>query len=93
MRYSLVILALVLPSAALAQCNPPSAPVGSIGCQPSLGQAQQGDLVLLWRPSVFPESLGQVPVEQLPSAFGGVACTGTPTSSFATNANGIVTHC
>ncbi len=66
MRLILAILALLLaPAAAFAQCSPPQAPVGSVGCQPALGVPQSSDLLLGWRPSAFPGSLGTISVGNL----------------------------
>ena len=60
---------LLVPWSAMAACNPPAASVGSIGCQPSLGAPQGSDLILAWRPSLFPNSLGQYPLSAIASGI------------------------
>lgn len=55
--YSLAVLVGLTP-AAMAACNPPQSPLGSPGCQPDLSPAQGSDLIMIWRPSSFPNSLG-----------------------------------
>ncbi len=53
------------PQINIAHCNPPFSPIGSIGCQPPLGTPQAEDLILAWRPSLFPNSSGSLRVADL----------------------------
>lgn len=77
-RFSLLLLLLLLPSPSWAQtsCTPPAAAEGSPGCQPTLTAPQGGDLLMLWRPSLFPGSLGTVPFSTVPPFVFGTPWTG-----------------
>jgi hypothetical protein len=61
--------ALALAGAANAACNPAQSPVGSPGCQPSLSTPQPTDLVMGWRPNLFPNSLGTYTMSDLSAYF------------------------
>lgn len=73
----------LLAGQAVAACNPPQSPPGSIGCQPALSPVQAGDLVLAWKPSTFPASTGTYTMSQLAAFFaatgGGVLGPGAST--------------
>jgi hypothetical protein len=57
-------------SHAQAACNPAQSPVGSMGCQPALTPPLQGtDLFEVWRPSLFPNSLGTFTASQMATFF------------------------
>lgn len=98
----LVSLALLLlPSLAFAACNPPGSPVGSIGCRQSIAPPQASDLLLIWRPSAFPNSLGQYSLFDLLGAAGAAgavsakpalgSCGVSPTiDAYATNQSGTI---
>lgn len=98
---TIVVLALALvvtlvltprPGKAQGACNPVGAPVGSIGCQPAFASASGSDLLLLWRPSMFPNALGQVNLQQLSAYVMSAptklptACTGLVTGTLWNNA-------
>ncbi len=68
MRSILAFLAFMLPGAAFA-CSPSNAPIGSIGCLPSLGAPQTGDLIAAWRPSTYPASAGTLSYSALLGAY------------------------
>lgn len=59
----------LLPAAAQAVCNPTQSPPGSIGCQPALSTPQPTDLVMSWRPSLFPNSSGTFTIAQMSAYF------------------------
>jgi hypothetical protein len=52
-----------------AACTPPGSPPGSVGCQPPLGVPQPSDLVMGWRPNLFPGSLGTYTMAELSAYF------------------------
>lgn len=53
-----------------AACSPTNAPPGSVGCQPALPTPiQSTDMMLAWRPSLFPNSLGTYTMAQLATYF------------------------
>ena len=82
MRFVLAFLAFMAPAAAFAQCSPPNAGAGTMGCQPSLGAPQSTDLLLGWRPSAFPSSAGTLTVGGLFSGL--IPFTGPITAPSAT---------
>jgi hypothetical protein len=63
------LFALAFAGAAEAACNPAQSPIGSAGCQPPLGTPQPGDLVIGWRPSIFPNSTGTYTMAELSAYF------------------------
>lgn len=70
----LAILAIWLLTAgcAWAQCNPPAATAGMVGCLPQAGELLATDSFLIWRPSTFPASALQfAPSSPNPMTFGG----------------------
>ena len=89
----LAILAIWLLTAgcAWAQCNPPAATAGMVGCLPQASSLLATDSFLIWRPSTFPASALQfAPSSPNPMTFGGpqtLSFTGTaltlPTGSNA----------
>jgi hypothetical protein len=67
---ALAVTALLPFAAKAAACNPPGSPPGSIGCQPALsGSPQPTDLVMIWRPSLFPGSVNTFTMAQLSAYF------------------------
>lgn len=60
-----------VPTAALAQCSPASAPPGSTGCQPTSANLLTSDYLLGWQPENFPASSVKVPITQLAALIGG----------------------
>jgi len=101
-RNRLLLLAVVLlaslPAMAQNNCNPPQSPLGSMGCQPAIPQPfQGGDLIQVWRPTSFPNSLGTGTLTNLSSyinqQFGLVPTTFTSLQTFTASPTGIaVTH-
>ena len=64
-RILFLLVLLGLPFGAHAACTPANAPAGSPGCLPVSTSAAGTDTLMLWKPSLFPNSLRQVSVDNL----------------------------
>lgn len=91
MRWLLAFL-MITPATAAPVCTP-QVP-GTVACFPRAVNLQPTDL-LSGMQGVGPNTTNQtvgIQIQQIPAGMGGVTCSGTPSSSFA-SVNGIVTHC
>lgn len=75
--------------AAQAACGPANAPAGSMGCMPDISPAQSSDELLIWRPSLFPNSNGVLSIQDLINSIAAVPFAGL-TVNGTTNLNGPV---
>lgn len=65
MRLVLAFLAFLLPSVAFAQCTPPQATKGMLGCLPVSPSIAGTDFLQSWIPGAWPNSTQIVPVDTL----------------------------
>lgn len=65
MKRLLLLLFLLLPVVAQAQCIPPAAPTGSLGCFPNVSNLAMTDYLYAWQPSFAPSEDRLLAISQL----------------------------